>query len=95
MSDLHIVELALENGMKVVAEIDSASGRLTQSKGIAGIDGRSMEFTTTYEDFRTTDGHLIAFRENHYAMGNHVGYTQIEAIEFKETLPAAIFQMGN
>jgi hypothetical protein len=50
-----------------------------------------MEFGTVYADFRTQDGRLYAAEEHHYAAGQSTGYTNIERIEFLDTLPESLY----
>jgi hypothetical protein len=39
-------------------------------------------FATQYEDFRTVEGVLFAFREQNYASGQHTGTTRVREVRF-------------
>lgn len=100
---LRAVELPLGGNRSIVAEIDPESGRILRSAartaaspGMDSAMGRggreSIEFATTYGDFRTVRGVLFPFREGNYAMGQHTGDTVIEKVDVLRSLPADTFQ---
>lgn len=80
------VEFALGEGLKLIVEIDPASGRMLRSRGIQSLGGGTMEFATDYSDFRTIGGRLHAAREEHFAMGRHTGFSVIERVEYPATI---------
>lgn len=97
------LELPLGGGLGLTAEIDPATGRIVRStaKSAGAMGGKSMsvggtpggttvEFATTYDDFRKVDGILFAFREGNYAMGRHTGDTVLEKVEVLKGLPAGV-----
>lgn len=88
----HAVEIPLDGDMKVIAEIDPGSGHILKSRGLMSVGAMQMEFATDYDDFRRVDGHLVAFKETHYAMGGNIGHTTLDKIEFTDKLDAALFQ---
>ena len=91
-SALHVLEIPLGEGLKLVVEIDPGSGRILRSRGIMSMGSATMEFGTGYESFRTHEGRLVAFKEIHYAAGQPTGYTEITAIEFFDKLPDELFR---
>ena len=78
--------------MHVVTEIDPASGYILKSRGLMAVGAMQMEFATDYDDFRTVNGHLIAFKETHYAMGGNIGHSTLDKVEFIDKLEPGLFQ---
>lgn len=90
---LHFVELPLDAGLRLIAEVDPASGRILRSRGIiSGERGGEMVFGTVYEDFRTTQGRLYPAVEHHYAMGRFIGRSVIEKVEFDVPVDDKLFR---
>lgn len=87
----HAIEFPLEEQLKLVVEVDPASGRILRSRGIYRMGEGTMEFATAYSDFRTINGRLHAAREEHYAMGQHTGYSVIEKVSYPQDLPDSAF----
>ncbi len=98
---LRVLELPLAGNLSITAEIDPATGRILRStaRTVGVMGGRSMsvggtagrmtvEFTTTYDDFRKVDGVLFAFKEGNFAMGQRTGDTVLERVEVLKDLPA-------
>ncbi len=98
---VRVLELPLGGTLSVTAEIDPATGRIVRStaKSTGAMSGKSMsvggmpgkmtvEFATTYDDFRKIDGVLFAFREGNFAMGQHTGDTVLRKVEILKALPA-------
>jgi hypothetical protein len=89
---LRALELPFHGNLRLVAGIDPATGRILETRGILEEGpGDGMEFAATYDDFRTADGRLFAFRETHYAMGKEMGHTTLERIEVTKQLPGDLF----
>lgn len=88
----HLIEIPLTPALKITAEIDPATGHILKSTGSGNLDGMRVNFATAYEDFRMVDGHLVAFNEEHYAMGSNVGHTQLEKVEFIKGWDVPMFQ---
>ncbi len=89
---LRALELPFHGNMRLVVEIDPATGHILESRGImAGEHGNGMEFVASYDDFRRVEGRLFAFQETHYAMGRQVGHTTLERIEVTGRLPPDLF----
>jgi hypothetical protein len=86
--------LALEPapGIVVEAAIDTRTARVVRSHGFTRGPGPPIEFVTTYSDFRTVDGVLVAFREENWANGRATGETVLERVEFPSALPPATFR---
>jgi len=90
---LRALELPFHGNLRLVVGIDAATGHILESRGImGGVQGHSMEFTATYDDFRKVGGRLFAFGETHYAMGNRMGHTTLERIEITGQLPQDLFE---
>lgn len=88
---LNALELKFHGNLRLVAGIDPESGRILESHGIIQMNGNEMKFSTTYADFQMQDGHLFAFEEGHYAMGNKTGYTHLQRIEVTPDIPDDLF----
>lgn len=84
-------EFPLEDQLKLVVEIDPESGHILRSRGIQSIGGSTIEFTTDYSDFRKENGRIHAVHEEHFAMGQHIGHSIIEKVEYPATLPDSAF----
>jgi len=96
-----VLELPLGGTLSLAAEIDPGTGRILRStaRSVGAMGGKSMsvggapggvtvEFATTYDDFRKVDGVLFAFREGNFAMGRNTGETRLEKVEILKELPA-------
>lgn len=81
--------LALDPPLKLVIDVDTASGRILRSTGV-GIG--ELQFVTEYGDFRRIDGRWLATREEHFAMGQHIGHSTVSAVEYPDRLPPGIFE---
>lgn len=84
-------ELALEDKLKLVVEIDPDTGYILRSRGIQTIGNDSMEFATSYSDFQRENGRIHASREEHYAMGQHTGNSIITKIDYSASIPDSVF----
>ena len=76
---VHTLVLALESPLRLLVEVDDVTAHVLRSIG-TGIG--DMQFITEYSDFRRIGGHLVATREEHYAMGRHIGHSIIEQLDF-------------
>lgn len=85
------IEFPLEEQLKLVVEVDTDSGRILRSRGIYRMGEGTMEFATAYSDFQTIHGRLHATREEHYAMGQHTGFSVIEKVSYPASLPEDAF----
>jgi hypothetical protein len=88
---LRMLELPMTDSLMIKVAIEPNSGRIVRSVGSLSGSMGVMEFGTVYADFRTQDGRLYAAEEHHYAAGQPTGYTNIERIEFLDTLPESLF----
>lgn len=86
------LEWPLQEGMKLIVEIDMESRLLMRSRGVMSMNGASMEFATGYEDYRLVDGRRMAMTERHFAMGQYIGATTLQSVEFPAVLPAPTFE---
>lgn len=87
-----VLQLPLRSDLALFVLIDVETGRIRHSRGSLYADERPiMEFATTYADFRSWNGILVAGREEQYAMGRHVGHTLIEKVEILASMTPEYF----
>lgn len=89
---LRAVEFAPAQQLKMIVEIDPKTGYIVRSRGIQSMGGNAMEFATVYSDFRKRDGRVYAAREEHFAMGQHTGYSLIDTVDYPADLPDSAFR---
>lgn len=85
------LEWPVREGIKLIVEIDPETRLILRSRGILTINNSSMEFATGYEDYRLVAGRRVAMIERHFAMGQYIGSTMLESVEFPAALPAPTF----
>jgi hypothetical protein len=85
------LEWRVQEGIKLIIEIDPDTRLIMRSRGVLTINNSSMEFATGYEDYRMVDGRRVAMSERHFAMGQYIGHTRLESVEFPAVLPAPTF----
>jgi len=85
------LEFTLEPALKMLLQIETDSGHIVTSRGIMIAGERTMEFSTRYSDFRSVAGRTYATHEEQYAMGQHIGHSRIQNIEFLDALPDSAF----
>jgi hypothetical protein len=85
------LEWRVKDGIRMIIEIDPESRLIMRSRGILTINNSSMEFATGYENYQTVAGRRIAMTERHFAMGQYIGSTTLENVEFPAVLPAPTF----
>ncbi len=85
------LEWTVQEGIKLIVEIDPENRLILRSRGILTINDASMEFATGYEDYRLVAGRKVAMIERHFAMGQYIGSTTLESVEFPAVLPAPTF----
>ena len=90
---LRVVELPLENGLSVRAGVGTETGRILFSTGTtrAGSTG-PMTFETRYDNFRTVEGRLFAFKETNFAGGTKTAEIVLSKIELLKAAPAGVFR---
>ncbi|KAF0165418.1 MAG: hypothetical protein FD157_1405 [Rhodocyclaceae bacterium] len=88
---VRVLEWPVQNGIKLIVEIDAESRLILRSRGILTINNASMEFATGYEDYRIVAGRRVAMIERHFAMGEYTGTTTLDSVEFPAVLPAPTF----
>ena len=81
----------VQEGIRLIVEVDPDSRLILRSRGILTISGSSMEFATGYEDYKSIDGRKVAMTERHFAMGQYIGSTTLDSVEFPAVLPAPTF----
>ena len=88
---VRVLEWPVQEGVKLIVEVDAESRLILRSRGILTISNASMEFATGYEDYRSVDGRRVAMTERHFAMGQYTGTTRLDSVEFPAVLPAPTF----
>ncbi|MCX7157269.1 MAG: hypothetical protein NTW45_12600 [Rhodocyclales bacterium] len=88
---VRVLEWPVQEGIKLIVEIDAESRLILRSRGILTINNASMEFATGYEDYRSVAGRRVAMIERHFAMGEYTGTTTLDSVEFPAVLPAPTF----
>jgi hypothetical protein len=88
---LRALVLELRPGQVIEADVDPATGRILRSRG-AATAGPPVEFTTTYSDFRTVDGLLVAFHEVNWANGATTGETVLTSVELLPSVDPTMFR---
>jgi len=88
---VQLVEVPLEETLRMLVDIDPRTGYIVRSRGIAVIGGTAIEFATLYSDFRTEGGRVHAAREEQFAAGAKTGYSFIDKVEYLDTLPDGAF----
>ncbi|MDK9702000.1 MAG: hypothetical protein OEL20_02600 [Sulfuritalea sp.] len=88
---LRVLEWTVQEGLKLIVEIDADSRLILRSRGILTINNASMEFATGYEDYRIVASRRVAMVERHFAMGQYTGTTRLASIDFPAVLPASTF----
>lgn len=86
------LEWRFAEGMRVIVEVDMETKLVMRSRGVMSINGASMEFATGYENYRMLNGRRVAMTERHFAMGQYIGSTTLESVEFPAVLPAPTFE---
>jgi hypothetical protein len=89
---LRVLAVPVGPGVEVEAGIDPATGRILRSRGTAQDARFPLEFVTTYSDFRTVDGLLVAFHEGSWANGAATGETVLERVEVDPEIDDATFR---
>ena len=88
---VRVIELTLEPQLKLLIEIEIETGYIVRSRGMFSAEGKTVDFSTTYSDFRPENGRIHASREEQYAMGRHIGNSVIERVEYPQTIPDSAF----
>lgn len=94
VKQLRTLEWRVQDGIRVFVEIDPETRLILRSRGVLTINDSSMEFATAYENYRLISGRRVAMTERHFAMGQYIGSTTLESVEFPDTLPAPTFDPG-
>ena len=89
---LRVLEWPVQEGIKLIVEIDAESRLILRSRGVLTINNAAMEFATGYEDYRIIGGRRVAMTERHFAMGQYTGTTRLDSVEFPAVLPAPTFE---
>ncbi|HUL59842.1 MAG TPA: hypothetical protein VLU43_11230 [Anaeromyxobacteraceae bacterium] len=89
---LRVLAVPVAPGVEVEAGIDPVTGRILRSRGSGQDPAFPLEFVTTYSDFRTVDGVLVAFREGNWANGAATGETVLERVEVQPQVDEGAFR---
>lgn len=84
----------MRDGIQLIVEINPDTMLVQRSRGILTIDHSSMEFDTIHESYRRIHVRMVAMPRRHFAMGQHIGSTTPESVEFPAVLPAPTFEPG-
>ena len=85
------LEFPLSSILTFRAYVHPSTWRVEISQGLLAHGGMTTHFETYYEDFRTVEGVLFAFREENYASGAHTGWTNVEKVILNPKLPPSTF----
>lgn len=72
----------LGDDMQLLLDVDDKSKRVVGAWGFIERNGRRMEHSTLYDDFRLVEGKLVAYKEKHFVMGGYIGHTEIQEVQF-------------
>jgi len=86
-----VLEWQVREGIRLIVEVDPATLLIRRSRGIMSFNNSTMEFATSYENYRAIDGRQVAMTEQHFAMGQFIGTTTLDSVEFPAVLPAPTF----
>jgi hypothetical protein len=87
---LRVLELPLEHGLSILAGIEPETGRILFSRGTTKTGSTTLE--TRYEDFRTVEGYLFAFKETNFAGDTKTADIVLTKIEFPRTPSSEAFK---
>jgi hypothetical protein len=76
----------------VSAEIDEGTGRIHRAVARMPAGPGSLEFVTTFSDFRKISGTWVAFREEGFVHGRRSGTTELRSVEFLAEAPTGAFR---
>lgn len=86
------IEMPIDAFLKIIVDVDPDNGRILRSKGIQQTgQGKTLEFSTIYSNFRTQHGRLHALTEQYFIMGQLIGQFTIETVDYPDTLPEEAF----
>lgn len=89
--EVRTLELPLGNDLRLIVDIDPASGRIVRSSGKA-TGPAPLEFITRYLDHRVVSGVLHPFREGNFANGFVTGETILSKVDVLPSLPPETFR---
>lgn len=89
---LRVLAIEPAPGLVVEAAIDPATGRILRSRSASRDPAMPLEFTTTYSDFKTVSGVVVAMHEENWANGRSTGETVLQKVEFPAKLPESTFR---
>lgn len=77
----YVLELPVHASLTMRVEIDAKSGLIERSIGIIRQGPHTVDFVTTYADYRTVQGVRFPFAEERTIMGRHAASVRIDAIQ--------------
>jgi hypothetical protein len=87
-----VLEWQVREDIRITVELDPETLLVRRSRGILTYNNSPLEFATAYEDYRAIGGRQVAMTERHFAMGQFIGTTTLESVEFPAVLPAPTFE---
>lgn len=88
----HIFRVSLPGGGSLMVQVEPESYYIRATVAMMSLDKwRTMQFITTYDEFKNFDGYLFGTKEQHYAMNKYVGWSEIRSIDFKTGFDSKTF----
>jgi len=75
-----VVELPLQQGLRLQVTIDRRSRLITRTVGLVPAGPTEIRFQTDFSDFRKVSGVLFPFHEENHASGVHTGTTIVTSV---------------
>lgn len=89
---LRAIEVPVEQNLKMIVDIDPETGHILRCRGKQAVgNGNTLEFTSVYSNFHTQNGRVHALTEQHYIMGQLIGQSTIDTVDYPSTLPDEAF----
>lgn len=89
-----MLEWQVREDIRITVDLDPDTLLVRRSRGVLTYNNSPMEFATGYEDYRVVGGRQVAMTERHFAMGQFIGTTTLDSVEFPAVLPAPTFDPG-
>jgi len=86
------IEIRYSPSTRMIIDIDANTGHILGTWGLMKMGEQEVQFATFYDDYRMVEGRLFALKEEHYAMGNYTGHTELEKISFVEEFAEEVFR---
>lgn len=86
-----MLEWQVREDIRITVELDPDTLLIRRSRGVLTYNNAQMEFATGYEDYQVVGGRQVAMTERHFVMGQLIGTTTLDSVEFPAVLPAPTF----